>query len=256
MELIKLKYIKNFRDLGGIKTTDGHTIKSHMLIRGTAPVKLTEEDIVLLKEKYKLATIIDLRTKKESEEQPDTQLDGVKYLHMPILTEAAVGVSHEKKVHSMKSLVMMPPMEEMYVRMVTSDCLDRLVEVLRSILTMPEENYSLVFHCTAGKDRTGILAALILSFLGVDRDTVVDDYIYSNRFTVTKARFVYIACLIVKLRHRFAKKVMHSLMAKRNFIEAALSTLEKNFGSLENFFAEKLQFSEEETKAIKAKFLC
>lgn len=256
MELIKLKHIKNFRDLGGVQTKDGRTVKKHMLIRGTTLVKLTTKDIDKLKNEYKLSTIIDLRTKKEVEEKPDEIVEDVKYYHMPILTEAAVGVSHEKKVRSFKSLVMMPSMEDMYVKMVTDDCLDNLVNAMRKILTMPEEDYSVVFHCTVGKDRTGIMAALILSFLGVDRNLIVQDYIYSNRFTVTKARFVYIACLIVKLSHKFAKKVMHSLMAKKNFIEASLDTLENDFGSLENFFIKRLNFTEEETIAIKNRFLC
>ena len=235
---------------------DGHTVKTRMLIRGTTLFKLTQKDIKLLREEYKLSTIIDLRTKKEAEEKPDDVVEGVKYYHMPILTEAAVGISHEKKVRSFKSLLMMPSMEDMYVKMVTDDCLDNLVNAMRSILTMPEENFSLVFHCTAGKDRTGVMAALILAFLGVDRKTIIQDYIYSNKFTITKARFVYIACLIVKFSHKFALKIKHSLMAKGSFIEASLTTLEEDFGSLENFFAERLNFTEEETAAIKARFLC
>jgi len=255
MELIKLKHVKNFRDLGGIKTKDGKTVRSRMLIRGTTLFKLSDKDIKTLKEDYKLSTVIDLRTKKESSEKPDAIVEGVKYLHMPIFNEAAVGISHEKKVRSIKSLVMMPSMEDMYIRMVTDDCLDNLIEILRTILTMPKEDYSVLFHCTVGKDRTGIIAALILAFLGVDRNIIIQDYIYSNRFTVVKARFVYFACLLVKFSHKFAKKVKYSLLAKKSFIESSLGKLEENYGSLEDFFTKRLNFSEEETLAIKAKFL-
>ena len=150
---------------------------------------------------------------------------------------------------------MMPTMEDMYVKMVTDDCLDNLIKVLRMILTMPDENYSVLFHCTVGKDRTGIIAALILAFLGVDRNVIIQDYVYSNRFTVVKARFVYFACLLIKFSHKFAVKVKNSLMAKKSFIESSLGTLEENYGSLEAFFIEKLNFTPEETAAIKAKFL-
>lgn len=256
MVLIKLDHQKNFRDIGGVKTKDGKTVKTHMLIRGKTLVKLTEKDIKVLKDEYKLSSIVDLRTKKEIEELPDETMEGVKYFHMPILNESCVGVSHEKKCHSFRSLLEMPNMEDMYIKMVTEDCLDNLVDALRLILTMPDENYSVVFHCTVGKDRTGVVAALILAFLGVDRETIIQDYIYSNKFTVVKARFVYFACLAVRFSHKFAKKVKYSLMAKKVFIESSLNTLEQDYGSLENFFLEKLNFTEEETAKIKARFLC
>lgn len=255
MELIKLKHVKNFRDLGGVKTKDGKTVRTRMLIRGTTLFKLSDDDIKTLKEDYKLKTVIDLRTKKESLEKPDAVVDGVKYFHMPIFNEAVAGISHEKKIHSIKSLVMMPTMEDMYVKMVTDDCLDNLIEILRTILTMPNDDYSVLFHCTVGKDRTGIIAALILAFLGVDRNIIIQDYVYSNRFTVAKARFVYFACLLIKFSHKFAKKVKNSLMAKQSFIESSLGKLEENYGSLEAFFIKKLNFTSEETEAIKAKFL-
>ena len=205
MELIKLKHVKNFRDLGGVKTRDGKTVRTRMLIRGTTLFKLSDDDIKKLKDDYKLKTVIDLRTKKESLEKPDAVVDGVKYFHMPIFNEAVAGISHEKKIHSIKSLVMMPTMEDMYVKMVTDDCLDNLIEILRTILTMPNDDYSVLFHCTVGKDRTGIIAALILAFLGVDRNIIIQDYVYSNRFTVAKARFVYFACLLIKFWFHWKK---------------------------------------------------
>ena len=255
MELIKLKYVKNFRDLGGIQTLDGRTIKSKMLYRGATLKKLSDKEIQLLKDEYRLSTIIDLRTKKEAEEQPDAVVEGVKYIHMPVLTEAAVGVSHEKKVHSFSSLKLMPPMQDMYVNMVRGETLENVVKIMKSLLTLKDDDYAVLFHCTVGKDRTGILAALILSFLGVDRDTIVCDYLISNRFTRKKAFFVYIALLIVKFNHKFAKKIRFSLLAKQIFIDAALDTLEHDFGSMQAFFQTKLAYTPEEEKKIKEIFL-
>lgn len=255
MELVKLKYVKNFRDLGGVKTVDGRTVKQKMLYRGATLKKLTEKDIKLLKDEYKLSTIIDLRTKKEAEEQPDISVEGVNYIHMPVLTEAAVGVSHEKKVHSFSSLKLMPPMQDMYVNMVKGETLNNVVNIMKKVLSLKDEEYAVLFHCTVGKDRTGILAALILSFLGVDRDTIVCDYLISNRFTRTKAFFVYVLLLIIKFNHKFAKKIRFSLLAKQIFIDAALDTLEHDFGSMKTFFQTKLAYTPEEEEKIKERFL-
>ena len=255
MEIIRQKRLKNYRDLGGIRTVDGREIKPHMLIRGTTLFDPTQFGIKFLKEKYNLKTIIDLRTPKEFSEKPDSLIDGVEIVHMPVITEAVAGISHEKRVHSMKSLIMMPRMEDLYVSMVTSESLDNVVKILKFILTLPLEKFSVVFHCTAGKDRTGVIAALLLSFLGVDRVTVIHDYLLTNPKIQFKANMAYVGLLLTKGNHKLAHKIKHYFMAEPDYIKASLNQLEKDFGSLDNFFDQKLGFTEEEKAKIKDKFL-
>ncbi|MCR4899905.1 MAG: tyrosine-protein phosphatase [Treponema sp.] len=255
MEIIRLKNVKNYRDLGGLKTIDNREIKPHMLIRGTTLFSPGPYAIVRLKESYNLKTIIDLRTKKEMLEKPDVPIEGVEVFHMPIIDEAVAGISHEKRVHSMKSLVMMPPMTELYVQMVTKQSLDNLVKVLKFILTLPQEKYAVAFHCTAGKDRTGVVSALLLSFLGVDRATIIKDYMLTNPRIQIKANLAYIGLLLTRGNHKLAHKIKHYFMAEPDFIKASLNQLEKDFGSLENFFKQKMGFSEAEETEIKNKFL-
>ena len=255
MEIIKLKHVKNYRDLGGITTSDGRVLRPHMLIRGTTLFDPTLLGIKILKENYNLKTIIDLRTQKEILEKPDVKIDGVEILHMPVFDESVAGISHEKKVHSFKTLMMMPKMEDLYVQMVTGASLDNVIKVLKFILTLPVQKFSVVFHCTAGKDRTGLVAALLLSFLGVDRVTVMNDYLLTNKRVLFKANMAYVGLLITKGNPKLAHKIKHYFLAEPNFIKAALNQLEKDFGSLEDFFKQKLGFTEEETKKIKDKFL-
>lgn len=255
MEPIILRYVKNYRDLGGIKTADGHTLKPGMLIRGTTLKKLHASDIQLLKAEYNLHTIIDLRTPKEAQEKPDVVPEGVNYRLRPVFDEALLGISHEKKVRSMQSLVNLPSMETLYVEMVNPRNLENLTAILREILLMPEEDFSLIFHCSAGKDRTGVLAALLLSFLGVDRTDILNDYLYTNRVNRMKAKLAYVAAIIVKRDTVFAKKVRQYLLAEEEYITASLNSIEQQFGSVENFFSEKLQFSDKEISEIRAKFL-
>ena len=255
MEVIKLRGIKNYRDLGGLKTVDGRILKSHMLIRGTTLFKITSHDINLLKNKYNLKSIVDLRTNKEISERPDSQIEGVSIYKMPIFNEETAGISREKKVRSIDTLVKMPKMEDLYVHMVTHDCLENVVSVLKFILTAEKEKFAFVFHCTAGKDRTGIIAALLLSFLGVDRATIIKDYLMTNKNVRFKASMAYVGLLLLKKNHKLAHKIKHYFMAEPAFIKASLNQLEKDFGSLDNFFKEKLAFSTEQTNQIKNKFL-
>ena len=255
MEIIKLHYAKNYRDLGGIPTLDGRIIKKRMLIRGTTLKKLHKNDVKILKDEYKLSTIIDLRTVREVQDRPDAVLDGVNYIHMPVLNDSKMGLSHEKAVHSFKSLEMMPTMESLYIFMVTDDCKQNLIKILKYILELPEENFSVVFHCSAGKDRTGIIAALLLAFLGVDRKLIVKDYLFTNKVTKAKARLVYLGLFIVKWSHKFSKKIHGYYLAKEDYILSALTSLEKEYGSLENFYMQTLGYTKETMNNIREKFL-
>ena len=255
MEIIKLHYAKNYRDLGGIPASDGRVIKKHMLIRGTTLKKLHKNDVKILKDEYKLTTIIDLRTNREVLDRPDAALENVNYIHMPVLNDSKMGLSHEKAVHSIKSLEMMPTMESLYIFMVTDDCKENLIKILKYILELPEENFSVVFHCSAGKDRTGIIAALLLAFLGVDRDLIVRDYLYTNKVTKAKARLVYFGLFLVKWSHKFSKKIHSYYLAKEDYILSALTSLEKEYGSLEGFFMKTLGYSKEDILRIRGKFL-
>ena len=255
MEPILLKHAKNYRDIGGIKTKSGKILRKCMLIRGTALSKLSERDVICLKQEYHLRTIIDLRTKKEAAEKPDKQIEGVSYHLMPIFDEAVIGISHEKKVKSLKSLVALPSMESLYVQMVNPENLPNVTAVLRKILLLPADEFSVAFHCSAGKDRTGVIAALLLSFLGVDRNDVIDDYLYTNKGRRIKANFAYLGSVILKGNRNFARKVKNYLLAEEVYIQASLASIEKTYGSLENYFAKELNFSDEEASQLKDKFL-
>ena len=255
MESIALRHAKNYRDLGGIKTTTGKVLKKRMLLRGTDLSKIKGSDIIRLKQEYNLKTIIDLRTRKEAAEKPDCKIDGVNYNLMPIFGEAVIGISHEKKVHSIKSLVSLPPMELLYKQMVSPESLDNITAVLKKILLLPEDEFSVVFHCSAGKDRTGIIAALILIFLGADRQSVIEDYLYTNKGKRLKAQLAYFGSVVLKLSRSFARKVKNYLLADEAYIQASLSVIESKYGSLKNYFDTELKFTDDEVSQIKEKFL-
>jgi protein tyrosine/serine phosphatase len=160
----------NFRDLGGYPTTDGRSIRWRTLFRADGLSRLDADDCAQLAE-LGLATVIDLRTVGEVEQRgrfPEDAFE-VEYHHLP-LTDV------------------LPPQEDLerydepafvtsrYRQLVTegSSSLAQAVRVLADPGALPA-----VFHCSAGKDRTGVLAALVLGFLGVPRQVIVDDYALS-----------------------------------------------------------------------------
>jgi hypothetical protein len=168
----------NFRDLGGYPTTDGRITAWGRLFRSDSLHQLTEGDLEALR-RLGLAAVVDLRTGAEAERTGPGLLaeEPVRFLHASVLQEeggeSAGGPSHDQ-------------MGERYLWY-----LDVGRQALVAALTTvaDPESYPLVFHCTAGKDRTGVLAALVLDILGVRREVIVDDYMLTaTRIDLIRAR--------------------------------------------------------------------
>jgi protein-tyrosine phosphatase len=161
----------NVRDLGGYETADGHRVRFGQLLRGDSPHRLTTEDLVVVGE-LGLRTVVDLRSADELEalgEEPLRSL-GVETLHVPI--RHAPGAAQVLRI-ARTSEDETPTLSELYRGFLehSGDELARIVTVAADPARRP-----LLFHCLAGKDRTGVVAALLLSLLGVSDEQIAADY--------------------------------------------------------------------------------
>jgi len=156
----------NCRDIGGYETVDGRRVRRGCVFRSDTLHRLTAADLERARE-LGIRTVIDLRSTDELTEWGRfAHADSVAFHHLPLFEQEEPGL--EPFDHDDPE----PPVGEMYVQMATAGR-DALATSLRVIA---EGEHSVVFHCAAGKDRTGILAALLLSTLGVSEDLVVADY--------------------------------------------------------------------------------
>ncbi len=252
MQNIKLKGSKNIRDLGGIKTADGREVKPNMLLRGGVLWKLTPNDIEILTKNYGLKTIIDLRTDIETEEKPDIVPDGVKHEHILIFDDAAAGITHEKGTSKLALLDNLPNMEEMYKMMATNDfTVNQFSKVIKTIL---ECDGAVLFHCTEGKDRTGLTALFVLSILGVPFETILEDYLFTN--TVADKRGKKYQRLVRFIRPKeIADIVYHAFRAEKEFLQSAIDGINEKYGSMEIFIRDGLLVTDEMREQMKNKFL-
>ena len=173
--------IQNKRDLGGLKTRDGRTIRKGMLVRSALLAQAEEQDL------DGVATVIDLRTIAERDEMPD-QACGREYLPIPIfekVNESIDGVSHEQK----KGQSLIPDMAVLYGIMMNQYA-DSFRRVLTAVLEHDYSRGAVLWHCSEGKDRCGMTAALVLEALGVDRDTIMEDYLKTNLVNRPKAEAI------------------------------------------------------------------
>jgi protein-tyrosine phosphatase len=174
---IMLEGASNVRDLGGYVVEGGGRVRFGLVYRSASLAGLTpraRQDLAALG----LRTIVDLRGTKEAASWPTPDLDGVTCLALPI--EPSVGASLRDLAATGRTTGedAMGIMRRAYVAYVT-DCAAQYRGLLARLLD--DDGPPLLFHCSAGKDRTGFGAALLLRLLGVSMDDVRNDYLATNR---------------------------------------------------------------------------
>lgn len=241
MEVIKLKSGKNFRDLGGVTLKDGSVLPKGKYLRGKSLFGLKKRDVDYLVQTYGLKTVIDLRTNQEIEEKPNPRIEGITYVHMPIFNEATAGITREYGTHKLGALKVMRNMQDVYRSMTEEPWLGNLVDVVVKILKMDDSELPVLFHCSVGKDRTGIIAALLLYYYGASEDDIIYDYLYTNK-TNRGLRLVVRPAVFAALRsHKVAKKVAGSLRADIRYYEAFFDGIKAQYGNIENFIDVKIR---------------
>ena len=173
---IHFESVPNFRDLGGYRTHDGRTVAWRRLFRSAALHKMNDRDIARLKQEISPRAVIDLRSPKDPEKDPEVILIkeiGARYYPMPFRSASSSYVKDEAKAYANST-----NMGEIYLCRISEQPFGkRLVDALEIIAET--DNHPLIFHCSAGKDRTGVLAAMVLAAMGVVDEDVVEDYTLS-----------------------------------------------------------------------------
>ena len=170
---IELEGPANFRDVGGYETRDGRSVRVGRVYRSDSLSYMTDADVRHCVDELGLHTVIDLRAGHEVDQFSHGPLEatGVRFLHRPVVDETRR--EHIVRDPDAPAPELMSP-AAIYLMMLERFA-DRLTDVVR--LIADPSNHPVVFHCAAGKDRTGIVAALVLGVLGVDHATIVDDYV-------------------------------------------------------------------------------
>ena len=167
----------NFRDLGGYPTLDGAWTRWGQVFRSDGLHELSDRDHALMGE-LEITTVFDLRSHGEVEQAPDRLPDGVRHVHLPMSSDVAQGRSMlERIVDGDLPKFDEDDMADGYLRM-----LEGFPEFLSEMLHTVAEGEKVLFHCTAGKDRTGITAMTMLGLAGVADSYILDDYEVSARY--------------------------------------------------------------------------
>lgn len=232
MDTITLPFVvpleggSNFRDLGGYRTADGRRVRRGAVFRSAHLGTLTAADGAAVG-KLGVRTIVDLRGVNEAAETPH-RLNGVACRIVGAHIEPGIGDKIRRAIEdgSASPFLMMQYLTDHY-----RDYPRRCAPGFRTLFaTLSDGRHRpLIFHCTAGKDRTGFASALLLTLLGVPWDTVVEDYLRTNELWIGHVgRYPEL-----DLDTRAA-----IIEARRPYLEAAFEVVRADFGSAEAF-AEK-----------------
>jgi protein-tyrosine phosphatase len=162
----------NVRDLGGLPTVDGGTTKRHLLYRSESLASVTERDVCTLLSRLGVKNVIDLRSVLEVEHERPTWADapGVRYQNLP-LSDGFDVIPPSLTQEEITELV--PTKYLGYLEHARGN----ILTALESIAEAASRGRSSIFACTYGKDRTGVLAMVVLDLLGVKRSSIIDDYL-------------------------------------------------------------------------------
>jgi protein-tyrosine phosphatase len=163
---VELEGCLNFRDLGGYASADGRTLRRGLLFRSDALHLLTQSDVARIRDELRIGTIVDLRSTRElgSEGRGPLEALPIRFHHLPLVDAFDANAAS----------AMREPID-------LADRYFRLAEyarapIARVVETLAESDAPAVYHCAAGKDRTGILSAVLLGVLGVPDEGIVADY--------------------------------------------------------------------------------
>ena len=242
----------NFRDLGGIRTVDGKSIRWGQVFRSDTLTRLTPADYARLNA-IGISLVCDLRTREERKTDPTEWQQGSPVFVLAPVSENEKGASQNGTLtDALQSGKMSAEdgkkvFEQFYIRMVV-DSAPKFGTVLRAIETWDRPS---MFHCTGGRDRTGITAALLLNILGVPRETILADFVLSTQYLnerptpaapgASDAQQAALYAEVVRLQPRY--------------IEAVFNVIDQRYGSFDAYRRNALHLTDADVLALKARLL-
>jgi protein-tyrosine phosphatase len=244
---IKLEGVVNFRDLGGYATKDGRHVKWGKIYRSASLNRLTDADVKKL-QGLSLARVADFRGPYEVAVAPDKLPSGALRISLPAGSE---NVGDSNYMRNMMRQVRNDSFMIAFYGVITP-FKERYKPLFRELLTLNKDS-SLLFHCTAGKDRTGIAAALVLYALGVNERTIMDDYLATNYYrSVENEKMINTMVKAYAIDEVRARNLMS---AREDYLEATFASIKSKYGSLDNFLKTEMGLNRKKIKQLRRLYL-
>lgn len=265
-ERINFKGLRNTRDVGQVYTVDGRKVKSNILFRSGRIDKLSNKRIKEFLKEYNIKTVIDLRTQIEVMESKHFQYpEYVNYYHIPVLNKQFFGITHEN--NSMAKVMLSQKhkitecgsgeeyMISMYENIVFDKSSQQHFKTLFDILCNQDEG-AILYHCTGGKDRTGITTLYLYTLLGVKEEDIIEEFstsdIFNAKYNLTRETLIKIFMPTSKRTKALLIALLH---AKKEYLEAVIKKIKEKYGSVLEFLCKEIKITKEMQEKLKNKYL-
>ncbi|WP_428950993.1 tyrosine-protein phosphatase [Streptomyces sp. cg35] len=250
--------VRNFRDVGGLPTVDGRSVRPGVLYRSGHLAHATAEDAAFLAG-LGLHTVFDFRNAADQRlEGADVELPGVRNVNLP-LSDPADGAEfwqmvRDGDIEQLRSLLSEGRAADRMITSYRSIITQRTAEHSRVLRSIAEDSVPALMHCAAGKDRAGLSIAVTLLAVGVERDAIEADYLESNakhrRYKVRRSGTSADA---------YSPEVMELLSplfdARSTYLHAAFDTIEQTWGGTDRYFEEGLGLTAAERDRLRERLL-
>jgi len=211
----------NFRDLGGYPAENGYRLRWGLLFRSDSLHELSPSDLAILRDEIGIRDAIDLRSSREiaSEHLGGLRGEPISVHHYPLF---------DGNTMDQGGSLRLLPLDETYL-MILETAQNTIARVLT---TIAHANHPLVFFCAAGKDRTGVISAIVQSLLGVPDEVIVEDYTLSQESMVG---------IIGRLKRMggyesiFSLLPEHTLHARGETMSSFLTQAKERYGSFSSY---------------------
>ncbi|GAA1986178.1 tyrosine-protein phosphatase [Kitasatospora viridis] len=234
----------NFRDAGGYRTTDGRWVRMGEVYRSGDLSKLSAADLAKL-QRLGIAQVYDLRTPAEQQAAPDKLPAGATE-H----SENVLGVAGTGAFDVTTPAAAVQAMEDAERTMVAAPSAKSAYQAVLDSLAARGDGGTVLYHCTAGKDRTGWASAVLLTALGVPRDTVMSDYLASNTY-----RAQVNAATLAQLPAAYQPVYKPLLEVRPEYLNAGFDEVAKDFGGFDAYLHDGLGLTHQDLRELKEQLL-
>ena len=243
--------IIHFRSLKNVRELSYGNIKNNRLIRSESLNHLSRREAKILKDNYELKVIIDLRTPQEANEKKDRAIEGVNRYLIPLIYMSELGLKDEKEGRrNIAKSHQLPDIYDYYHRLVNEDKKDAWTKIFSILLD--NKSGSTLIHCTVGKDRCGIVVAVILLALGIKKEEVINDYLLTDKAGIIPFTYRLFALTLDK---EFRKEFLEYFRAKEEYIVSALDYIDEKYGSIDVFLRDICSLDDTKLFELKRMYL-
>lgn len=248
--------IYNFRDLGGYTTYDDRRVKWGTLYRSGSLHGASPSDLHWLSE-LNLHTLVDFRSAAEKAEEPDRlpEPNNIEVVEIPAMDNGDDSMANEIMTRIKEgSLGEIDPHELMIEgnRQFPTTFNPEYSQFIRTVLAA--DGKPVLWHCSAGKDRAGFGAAILLRLLGVSQEQVMADYMLSKQYSLA-ARKNQIRMLRLFKGEETADKLQVLMGVEPEWLQAAFDTIDERYGNFDGYVRQGLGLSEQEVSRLRSLLL-